>query len=214
MAGFPSAVLVLLLCVVAVCSSVPVGAWWPQTPTSLLRTPTIRACVTSNERTLPLVHDVTGGRPPIEWYPGHIAKAERLMSEVLKMVDVVVELRDARIPHSTAHPLLDDWLGSRRHVVALNRIDTVPQLALSQWEAALKAQGVSPVLIDARQGRNVQELKNLILREGRFSLARIPLASPAPRSPPPAPRTPPILPIRHSRVYSLFLTRPHSFVST
>ena len=116
MAGFPSAVLVLLLCVVAVCSSVPVGAWWPQTPTSLLRTPTIRACVTSNERTLPLVHDVTGGRPPIEWYPGHIPKAERLMSEVLKMVDVVVELRDARIPHSTAHPLLDDWLGSRRHV--------------------------------------------------------------------------------------------------
>ena len=97
MAGFPSAVLVLLLCVVAVCSSVPVGAWWLQTPTSLLRTPTIRACVTSNERTLPLVHDVTGGRPPIEWYPGHIAKAERLMSEVLKMVDVVVELRDARM---------------------------------------------------------------------------------------------------------------------
>lgn len=135
---------------------------------SCARSSVIRSCASSDPpATLPRVHDVTGGRPPIEWYPGHIAKAERLMSEVLKMVDVVVELRDARIPHSTAHPLLDDWLGSRRHVVALNRIDTVPPLALSQWEKTLKESGVTPVLVDARQGRGVAELKKVILREGQ-----------------------------------------------
>ena len=71
--------------------------------------------------------DVSEGRPVISWYPGHIAKAERLMSEVLSMVDVVVELRDSRVPFATAHPSLPEWVGKRGHVLVLNRIDAVPQ---------------------------------------------------------------------------------------
>ena len=73
---------------------------------------------------LPPSHDVCAGRPTIEWYPGHIAKAERLMSDVLQMVDVVVELRDARIPRATAHPLMEGWVGSRGFVRVLNRMDS------------------------------------------------------------------------------------------
>ena len=85
------------------------------------------ASVPSLQETLTDKHDVSKGRPMIQWYPGHIAKAERLMSEVLSMVDVVVELRDARVPSATAHPSLPEWVGKRGHVLVLNRIDSVPQ---------------------------------------------------------------------------------------
>ena len=113
--------------------------------------------------------DVSVGRPVISWYPGHIAKAERTMSEVLSMVDVVVELRDSRLPSSTAHPSLPNWIGSRGHVLVMNRIDAVPQSALKQWDAALKAEEVAggpPIFVDARQGDGVAELKRAILRAG------------------------------------------------
>ena len=117
--------------------------------------------------------DVSAGRPPIQWYPGHIAKAERLMSEVLSMVDVVVELRDSRVPHSTTHPSLPGWIGSRGHVLVLNRIDSVPERALSQWDSALRAaDGPEPQLVDARQGKGVAELKRAILRAGEKVNAR------------------------------------------
>ena len=91
---------------------------------------------------LPPPHDVCAGRPTIEWYPGHIAKAERLMSDVLQMVDVVVELRDARIPRATAHPLMEGWVGSRGFVRVLNRMDSVPARALNEWSAAIGAETV------------------------------------------------------------------------
>ena len=118
-------------------------------------------------------HDVTAGRPPIEWYPGHIAKAERLMTEVLSMVDVVVELRDARIPDSTAHPMLASWIGSRGHILALNRMDAAPAPSLTEWAAAMGAGGQGPVLVDAKKGGGVAELKREILRAGAHVNARL-----------------------------------------
>ena len=135
---------------------------------SPLRRPPIRCC----EQPTSLIdltpdHDVSAGRPVIQWYPGHIAKAERLMSEVLSMVDVVVELRDARVPISTTHPSLPTWVGSRGHVLALNRIDAVPDSALKEWVTVLQQSGgPSPLLVDARQGRGVAELKTAILSAG------------------------------------------------
>lgn len=111
--------------------------------------------------------DESEGRPMIEWYPGHIAKAERLMSEVLGMVDVVVELRDARAPASTSHPSLPDWIGSRGHVLVVNRMDAVPERALSEWSVALKDQGLEPLLVDAKRGAGVPALKRAILQQGQ-----------------------------------------------
>ena len=63
------------------------------------------------------------------------------MSDVLQMVDVVVELRDARIPRATAHPLMEGWVGSRGFVRVLNRMDSVPARALNEWSAAIGAAG-------------------------------------------------------------------------
>jgi hypothetical protein len=113
--------------------------------------------------------DVSAGRPVIQWYPGHIAKAERLMSEVLSMVDVVVELRDSRVPSSTTHPSLPTWIGSRGHVLVLNRVDSVPAQAVSEWQKVLlDEEGMpAPHFVDAKQGKGIADLKRAIIHAGR-----------------------------------------------
>ena len=134
-----------------------------------LRSTRIQCCTTPilQDRLLP-TDDISLGRPIIQWYPGHIAKAERLMGDVLGMVDVVIELRDSRAPLSTTHPTLPTWVGSRGHVLVLNRIDSVPQPALKQWAEHLRKQGgPEPLMVDAKQGAGVKELKKAIVLAGK-----------------------------------------------
>ncbi|KAK1867516.1 hypothetical protein I4F81_010023 [Pyropia yezoensis] len=71
--------------------------------------------------------------PVIQWYPGHIAKAERSLRATLKLVDVVVEVRDCRIPLATAHPDVAAWVGSKGRVLVMNRADSVPEAARADW---------------------------------------------------------------------------------
>ena len=58
----------------------------------------------------------------IQWFPGHMTKAKRMMEQQLKLVDVVVEMLDARIPRSSSNPMLIQMLGDKPKVVALNKI--------------------------------------------------------------------------------------------
>ena len=67
-------------------------------------------------------------RPTINWYPGHIAKAERTLSETLRSVDVVIELRDARCPKASAHPKVGEFCGGAARVVVMNKCDLVPKV--------------------------------------------------------------------------------------
>ena len=93
--------------------------------------------------------------PPIQWYPGHIAKAERALVEQLKKVDVVLEVRDARIPLSTQHPQVDQWVGDRERVLVLNRVDMIQPEAQQAWTDWFKAQGQQPYYTNANQGKGV-----------------------------------------------------------
>lgn len=79
-----------------------------------------------------LADDKNNG-PHISWYPGHIAKAERELAEYLKKVDVVIEVRDARIPLSTTHPKVPEWVGSKPLIVAIARLDQISPKALADW---------------------------------------------------------------------------------
>ncbi len=96
--------------------------------------------------------------PAIQWYPGHIAKAERALTEQLKRVDVVLEVRDARIPLATHHPRIDHWVGSKERVLVLNRMDMVPTEIQDQWVAWFKQQGQRAILTDAQSGKGVGQL--------------------------------------------------------
>ena len=96
--------------------------------------------------------------PSIQWYPGHIAKAERSLQEQLKRVDVVLEVRDARIPLSTLHPKLDQWLEGRKRVLVINRVDMIPAEARDRWQAWFKSQGQVAYYTDANQGTGVGQI--------------------------------------------------------
>ena len=93
--------------------------------------------------------------PPIQWYPGHIAKAERALVEQLKKVDVVLEVRDARIPLSTQHPQVDQWVGDRERVLVLNRVDMIQPEAQQAWTTWFRAQGQQPYYTNASQGQGI-----------------------------------------------------------
>ena len=80
-------------------------------------------------------------RPKVNWYPGHIAKAERQLSETLKSVDVVIEVRDARAPKATAHPSVGKWTAGRPRVVVMTRMDTVTAASRESWRRAYEELG-------------------------------------------------------------------------
>ncbi|MFQ4147073.1 ribosome biogenesis GTPase YlqF [Chlorogloeopsis sp. ULAP02] len=91
----------------------------------------------------------------IQWYPGHIAKAEKNLKEQLKSVDVVLEVRDARIPLSTRHPQVPEWVGSKARVLVLNRLDMVSPQVRQLWMNWFKSQGEEPYFTNAQQGQGV-----------------------------------------------------------
>lgn len=109
---------------------------------------------------------VSVATPVINWYPGHIAKAERTLKDSIKLVDVVIEVRDCRIPISTAHPSVAEWIGSRSRVIALSRADLTPEAARAAWRNHFAKQDCPVRFVDAKRGRGVKELKKLAIQEG------------------------------------------------
>jgi len=104
--------------------------------------------------------------PPIQWYPGHIAKAEKALKEQLKRVDVVLEVRDARIPLATHHPQFAQWVGSKARVLVLNRMDMILPQARQLWTEWFKTEGEEPCFTDAQHGKGVTSVAQAALRAG------------------------------------------------
>lgn len=96
--------------------------------------------------------------PSIQWYPGHIAKAERELKEQLKLVDVVLEVRDARIPLSTHHPQTAQWVGNKSRVLVLNRLDMITPAVRQLWTSWFQQQGETPYFTNAQQGKGIREV--------------------------------------------------------
>ena len=100
----------------------------------------------------------------VQWYPGHIARAERLLKEQLKGVDAVLEVRDCRLPLSTSHPEIGNWCGEKMRIVVLNRADMVSDKERAKWVNYLKSTGdVRVVLTDARAGKGVKKVKEMAM---------------------------------------------------
>jgi ribosome biogenesis GTPase A len=95
------------------------------------------------------------GQSTIQWYPGHIAKAEKALKEQMGRVDVVLEVRDARIPLTTCHPKMPEWVGSKTRVLVLNRMDMISPQVRSLWTDWFEAQGEVPYFTDAQHGKGI-----------------------------------------------------------
>ena len=104
--------------------------------------------------------------PPIQWYPGHIAKAEQQLKRNLDKVDLVIEVRDARIPLATGHPHLNRWVKGKQHLLVINRRDMVTAEAREAWQEWFKQQGQATVWCDAKAGTGVKQLQQAAIRAG------------------------------------------------
>ncbi len=104
--------------------------------------------------------------PAIQWYPGHIAKAEKQLSKNLGKVDLVIEVRDARIPLSTSHPHLQQWVQGKQHLLVINRQDMISPEAKKIWDEWFRHQGHSPWWCDAKAGTGVKQILQAAIHAG------------------------------------------------
>ena len=103
----------------------------------------------------------------IQWYPGHIAKAEKQLKEHLSKVDIVFEVRDARIPLATSHPYLQKWLKGKKQILVINRKDMINIDAHKAWDKKLRSEGKVPWWCNAKTGTGVLQLKQAAIRAGQ-----------------------------------------------
>lgn len=94
----------------------------------------------------------------IQWFPGHMAKGMRQIKEQLKIVDVVVELLDARIPMSSQNLAIPELIGTKPHIVALNKADLADPQITKAWQEYFSSKGISTILLNAVSGMGMKEL--------------------------------------------------------
>lgn len=111
--------------------------------------------------------------PIIQWYPGHMKKARELVEENLKLVDVVVELLDARIPAASSNPMLREIIGDKPRVVALNKRDLADENMTRRWLEHFRAKKIPAVALDSVSGKGMKELLALIEREAKYRTERL-----------------------------------------
>lgn len=102
----------------------------------------------------------------IQWYPGHMAKTRRLIEENLKLIDVVVEILDARIPYSGRNPNFDDIIKNKPRLVVMNKYDLADPAVTDAWIQWYKSNGINVVPVSCKSGMGVNKItqaaRNLI----------------------------------------------------
>ena len=98
----------------------------------------------------------------IQWYPGHMAKARRMIGENMKLVDAVCEVVDARIPNSSRNPDFDELLRGKARLLILNRVDQADPTATKKWSSAFRSNGTHVLETDSRSGRGVGGLSDAV----------------------------------------------------
>ncbi len=93
----------------------------------------------------------------VQWFPGHMAKTRRMIQSSLTLVDIVVELRDARIPMSSSNPELSKWIGNKKRIVVLNKCDTADQKITALWLKYYKEQGITAIATDSKTGKGIPQ---------------------------------------------------------
>lgn len=98
----------------------------------------------------------------IQWYPGHMTKAKRMMQEDIKLIDLVVELLDARTPMSSKNPDIDELAKNKSRMVILNKVDLADPRGTAKWESYFKDKGFQVVCLDARKNSGMKAVTDTI----------------------------------------------------
>lgn len=113
-------------------------------------------------------------RPVVQWYPGHIAKAERQLKETFKAVDVVIEVRDARIAKATSHPMVGAWCAGRPRLVVLTHVDQIPAGSLKAWKQAFETLGAEhPDQAHVLDGQILNQARQAARERAKYAVPKI-----------------------------------------
>ncbi len=97
-----------------------------------------------------------------QWYPGHMAKAKRMMQDDMKLIDVVIELVDARIPYSSKNPDIDSLAKNKSRVILLNKSDMADQRYNKAWKEYFEAKGYFVALVNSKNGTGVKQVQEIV----------------------------------------------------
>ena len=97
-----------------------------------------------------------------QWYPGHMTKAKRMMQENIKLIDLVIELLDARIPLSSRNPDIDTLAAGKSRIVLLNKSDLADPATNAQWKKYFEDKGIHVLEINAKSGAGVKSINGLV----------------------------------------------------
>lgn len=97
-----------------------------------------------------------------QWYPGHMTKAKRMMQENIKLIDLVIELVDARIPMSSRNPDIDELGKNKARMILLNKADLAEDKWNDAWAEYFKGQGYSVVKVNSKKGGGLKSIQNVI----------------------------------------------------
>ncbi|MGM7701151.1 ribosome biogenesis GTPase YlqF [Pseudalkalibacillus sp. Hm43] len=97
----------------------------------------------------------------IQWFPGHMAKARREITEKLKMIDVVFELVDARVPLSSRNPMIDEIVEHKPRLILLNKSDMADPAVTKQWEVYFSEKGLRTVTVNSKTGQGLNRISDI-----------------------------------------------------
>lgn len=94
----------------------------------------------------------------INWFPGHMAKTRRLISENIRLVDIVIELLDARMPFSSENPLIESLIGNKPRLVVLNKADMADERVTDMWISHYKSKGISVITANSSDHKGINKI--------------------------------------------------------
>lgn len=97
-----------------------------------------------------------------QWYPGHMTKARRMMQENIKLIDLIIELVDARIPLSSRNPDIDELGKNKARLILLNKADLAEDALNDEWISYFKEKGYSAVKVNSKKGGGIKSIQSVI----------------------------------------------------
>lgn len=98
----------------------------------------------------------------INWYPGHMKKTREMIQSNLKLVDIIIEILDARIPNSSKNPIINEITATKKRIILLNKADLADKRETSEWIRLFEKEGYKAIEIDALNGRGIDKLYKIL----------------------------------------------------
>lgn len=108
----------------------------------------------------------------IQWFPGHMAKTRRLIEENLRLVDICVEIADARLVNSSRSPLLFDLINKKPRILIMNKADIADEKVNNEWKKCFESEGQAVIFADSKGGRLLKPLTAVIQETLKDELLR------------------------------------------